>query len=185
MREEFLGESERLLARIGERRNDSVFYALFQLFELGQVLVDLDQCLGIGKLHELRQRRIEVINVFTQSAACLAQPDDIRVRELRRKLDGDSKRVGDPLELPCALDHLPRRVLRVDFLNIQHDLGEVPLRPIVNLPVDAGKSAVEGINGFLKMANGSRGAAAVEALNFGGNLVDGVLELLHTGLLAG
>ena len=185
MREEFLGESERLLARIGERRNDSVFYALFQLFELGQVLVDLDQCLGIGKLHELRQRRIEVINVFTQSAACLAQPDDILVRELRRKLGGDSKRIGDPLELPYALNHLSRRVLRVDFLDIQRDLGEVSPRPIANLVVDAGKFAVEGINGFLKMGNSSRGAAAVEALNLGGNLMDGVLELFHSFLLAG
>ena len=60
-----MSESERLLARIGERRNDPVFHALFQLFELGQVLVDFEQCLGVRKLHELWQRRIEIVNVLT------------------------------------------------------------------------------------------------------------------------
>ena len=147
--------------------------------------MDFEQRLGVRKLDELRQRRIEVIDVLTQNAACLAQPDDIRVRELRRKLGSDSKRVGNPLELPDVLDHLSRRVLRIDFLGIQRDLGEVPLRPIANLAVDAGKFAVEGINGFLKMADGSRGTAAVETLNLGGNLMDGVLELLHAVLFAG
>ena len=59
-----LSASERLLGRIGERRNVAVFDALFQLFELGQILVDVEQCLGVGKLHELRQRRIEVVDVL-------------------------------------------------------------------------------------------------------------------------
>ena len=179
-----MSASDRLLARIGERRNVAVLHALFQLFELGQILVDFEQCLGVRKLHELRQRRIEVVDVLTESTPCLPEPHNIRVRELRRELGSDSKRVGNPLELTDVPDHLARRVLRVDFLGFQRDLGEVAFRPFANLAINAGKFAVEGINGFLKMVDGSCGAAAVEALHLGGNLVDGVFELLHTLLFA-
>ena len=48
VREEFMSESQRLLARIDERRNLAVCHALFQIFELGQVLVDFKQRLGVG-----------------------------------------------------------------------------------------------------------------------------------------
>ena len=38
---------------------------------------------------------------------------------------------------------------------------------------------MEGINGFLKVVDRSCGASAIEGLHLGGNLVDGVLKLLH------
>ena len=63
-REELLSASERLLRRIGERRNIAVIDVLFQLFKLGQVLVDFEQCFGVWKLNELRQRRIKVVDVL-------------------------------------------------------------------------------------------------------------------------
>lgn len=93
-------------------------------------------------------------------------------------------RVGNPLKLVDAPDHLARRVLRVDLLSFQCDLGEVALRPFASLAVNAGKLGVESINGFRKIADGPRRAAAVEALHLRGNLLDGVLELLHTLLFA-
>ena len=64
VREDLLSASERLLCRVGQRWNVAIVHALFQLFELGQVLVDFEQCLRVRKLHELRQRRIEIVDVL-------------------------------------------------------------------------------------------------------------------------
>jgi len=51
--------------------------------------------------------------------------------------------------------------------------------------VRRGEFAVEGINGFLKLADRSRRVTAVEALNLRRNLLNGVLELLHAILFSG
>src|SRR6185437_14254135 len=123
--------------------------------------------------------RIQILDVLCQSASCITESDYIRIGELRCELGIDTKPVGNPLELSCAGNHLMSRILGIDFLALQFDLGQIPLCPFANLSVDAGKLAVKDINGLLQMSDVFRRASAVENLDLGSNLLDRVLELLQ------
>ena len=71
VRENLLSESERLLGRIGERRNVAVFHSMFQLFELGQ-----------GYALYLKVKRVVKAEVELCAAASLVFPNWAHVREL-------------------------------------------------------------------------------------------------------
>ena len=137
-----------------------------------------------GNSTYLRQRRVEVVDVMTQNAPCFTQSAPRLRPRTAAQTQEDPKGVGNPLELPDVPDHLARSVLGMDFLGLERDLVELRFAQSAILRSMPAILPCRASNGFLKVADGPRGTRAIQPLHFGGNLLDGMLELLHSVLFA-
>ena len=182
---DFTGGDERFGAGVGEPRQLGAARLRAQPGEALQLVVRPDQADGVRQGGGRGQLAAGIGHVAPGPGQRGAQAGDVLRGEARGVLRADAERIGDPLELPGVSGHFRGSVLRVDGFALQVDAREVEPGPAPEVDVGAQQAVLQGVGGLFEPGDLPREHFAVEALDLGGDPLDGALELLQAFLLGG